>query len=236
MKKFLTLTLVLTAGLWFGLQSTAQDTPAAPKLETLEQKGAYAIGFRVGGNVKRSFPDIDVDMLCQGIRAGLAGQDPAISEQEMQEVVNAFTQAAQARMQEKAAMAAEENKKQGAAFLAENGKREGVKTTASGLQYEVIQPGDGASPKASDKVKVHYHGTLVDGTVFDSSVKRGEPVEFPVGGVIRGWVEALQLMKVGAKWKLYIPSDLAYGANPRPGGPIGPNATLIFEVELLEIK
>jgi FKBP-type peptidyl-prolyl cis-trans isomerase FklB len=123
----------------------------------------------------------------------------------------------------------------GAAFLAGNAKKEGVKTTASGLQYQVIQAGTGASPKLSDKVKVHYHGTLINGSVFDSSVQRGQPITFPVGGVIPGWVEALQLMKVGDKWKLFIPANLAYG-DRSPGPGIPPNSVLIFEVELLGIE
>jgi FKBP-type peptidyl-prolyl cis-trans isomerase FklB len=123
----------------------------------------------------------------------------------------------------------------GEAFLAENAKKEGVKTTASGLQYKVLKSGTGESPKPTDKVKVHYHGTLIDGTVFDSSVQRGEPISFPVGGVIQGWVEALQLMKVGDKWQLFIPARLAYGENS-PGSGIPPNSVLIFEVELLAIE
>ena len=130
-------------------------------------------------------------------------------------------------------MVAEANKKEGEEFLASNKTKEGVVTTASGLQYKVITAGTGPSPKASDKVSVHYRGTLIDGTEFDSSYRRGEPVSFPVKGVIAGWTEALQLMKEGAKWELYIPSELAYGPGGT-GGPIGPNATLIFEVELLQ--
>jgi len=124
----------------------------------------------------------------------------------------------------------------GEEFLKENAKKEGVKTLPSGLQYKVIKEGEGKSPKATDTVSVHYRGTLLDGTEFDSSIKRGEPAEFPVNGVIKGWTEALQLMKQGAKWMLYIPANLAYGARGTPGGPIGPNETLIFEVELLKVK
>ena len=120
-------------------------------------------------------------------------------------------------------------------FLAENSKKENVITLESGLQYEVIKTGEGAKPTLNDQVTTHYHGTLIDGTVFDSSVERGEPASFPVSGVIKGWTEGVMLMEEGSKYKFYIPGDLAYGANPRPGGPIGPNATLIFEVELLEI-
>ena len=134
----------------------------------------------------------------------------------------------------KAQKQGEVNKQQGAAFLAANKSKPGVKTTASGLQYKVLKAGNGPTPKATDKVRTHYHGTLIDGTVFDSSVQRGEPAEFPVSGVIRGWTEALQLMKVGDKWQLFIPSELAYSARGA-GGVIGPNSTLVFEIELLEI-
>ena len=136
----------------------------------------------------------------------------------------------------KAKLQAEEQKEKGAAFLAENGQREGVKTTDSGLQYEVLEPGDGASPQATSRVTVHYHGTLIDGTKFDSSYDRGQPATFALNQVISGWTEGLQLMKVGSKYKFFIPSDLAYGENPRRGSPIPPNATLIFEVELLKVE
>ena len=139
-----------------------------------------------------------------------------------------------AKAEEKQKATAEKNLKAGEAFIAANAKKEGVKTTASGLQYKVIKTGTGASPKLTDTVKVHYHGTLIDGTVFDSSVQRGEPVTFPVNGVIPGWTEALQLMKVGDKWQLVIPAKLAYGEDG--SGPIGPNSVLIFEVELLDIE
>ena len=134
----------------------------------------------------------------------------------------------------KAKVAGDKNLKEGETFLAENAKKDGVKSTASGLQYKVLKSGSGATPKSSDEVKVHYHGKLIDGTVFDSSVDRGEPVTFPVTGVIPGWVEALQLMKVGDKWQIYLPSKLAYGAQGA-GGKIGPNAVLVFDVELLGI-
>ena len=235
MKKLLALSLVTVLGLWLGTRSAAQDAPAAPQLETVLQKGSYSVGYRIGGNVGQSFADVDVALLCRGIADALEEREPALDEKAMFEALNAFQAQAEKAMREKAARAAEENKKKGDEFLAANAKEEGVVVTASGLQYKILTPGTGASPKPSDTVKVHYHGTLLNGKVFDSSVKRGEPIEFPVTGVIKGWVEALQLMKVGAKWKLFIPSDLAYGPNPRPG-PIGPNDTLIFEVELLGIK
>ena len=154
-------------------------------------------------------------------------KDPEISYQEAQTIINEFFQALQAKVSEAA-------KQAGTAFLAENAKREGVVTLESGLQYEVVTEGNGATPSAADQVKVHYHGSLIDGTVFDSSVQRGEPATFGVTQVISGWVEALQLMPVGSKWRLFIPSDLAYGAQGA-GQHIAPYSTLVFEVELLEI-
>jgi FKBP-type peptidyl-prolyl cis-trans isomerase len=180
---------------------------------------------------------IDLVELAAGIKDAIEGGKPKFSQEELGAAMQAFETEMQAKAQ---AMQAEEAKKfeaakaEGEKFLAENKKREGVTTTASGLQYEVITKADGAKPAATDQVKVHYHGTLVDGKVFDSSRDRGEPVTFPVQGVIKGWVEALQLMPVGSKWKLFIPSDLAYGKQGA-GADIGPDSALIFEVELLEI-
>jgi FKBP-type peptidyl-prolyl cis-trans isomerase len=196
---------------------------------------SYAIGVDIGGNFKRGkMEDVNVDALALGLRDGLdsnAMMDQALLEQVMQ----AYMKKLQDKRMAEEQAAAEENRVKGEAFLAENGKRPGIVTTASGLQYEVITNGTGPKPAASDKVTVHYTGTLIDGTKFDSSVDRGQPATFPVGGVIRGWVEALQLMPVGSKWKLYIPSDLAYGPSGGPGGSIPGNSTLLFEVELLEI-
>ena len=158
-----------------------------------------------------------------------------LSEEEMRTVMTAFQKEMAAKQAEMMKSQGEKNKKEGEAFLAENKKKEGVKTLASGLQYKVIKEGTGKTPKATDKVSTHYQGTLIDGTEFDSSYKRGEPATFPVNGVIPGWTEALQLMKVGSKWQLFVPSKLAYGE--KGAGPIiGPNAVLIFTVELLAIK
>lgn len=196
---------------------------------------SYAIGVDIGSNFKRGkMEDVNVDALSMGLRDGLDSNvmmDQALLEQVMQ---NYMQKLQEKRMAEEQA-ATEENRLKGEAFLAENGKKPGVTTTSSGLQYEVVSMGNGPKPTASDKVTVHYTGTLIDGTKFDSSVDRGQPATFPVGGVIRGWVEALQLMPVGSKWKLYIPSDLAYGPSGGPGGSIPGNSTLIFDVELLEI-
>jgi FKBP-type peptidyl-prolyl cis-trans isomerase FklB len=160
----------------------------------------------------------------------MAGEKPKYTQEELMAAMQAF----EGSMREKEAMRGKESKAAGDKFLAENGKREGVTTTASGLQYEVVKAGDGPKPVATDKVNVHYHGTLIDGKVFDSSVERGQPITFGVQEVIKGWTEALQLMPVGSKWKIYIPSQLAYGEQGA-GGDIGPNEALIFEVELLGI-
>lgn len=238
MKKLLALSLIATLGLWLGTASTAQDgdAAAAPKLESMEQKASYSIGFSIGTNIKNSGGEVDVDLVAQGMKAALAGKESALDAKASAEAMRAFQTAARKRADEQRKKASADNIAKGKAFLEANAKKEGVKTTASGLQYKVLKAGSGPKPTTSNKVKVHYHGTLIDGTVFDSSVDRGEPIEFPVTGVIKGWVEGLQLMSVGAKFQLVIPSELAYGANPRPGGKIGPNAVLVFEVELLEIK
>lgn len=210
--------------------ATPKSAPVAG-LESEEQRVSYGIGYNFGSNIsKQNDFTLDRNALKSGMEDGLAGSKTRISEAEIQA---AFT-SVQQRVVAANAAAGEKNLATATAFLAKNKMRSGVTTTASGLQYEVITRGKGAKPKATDTVSVHYHGTLIDGTVFDSSVQRGEPATFPVGGVIKGWTEALQLMSVGDKWKLYIPSDLAYG--PRANGKIPPNSVLIFEVQLLGIK
>jgi FKBP-type peptidyl-prolyl cis-trans isomerase FkpA/FKBP-type peptidyl-prolyl cis-trans isomerase FklB len=209
----------------------AQDN----KTPTTEQeKTSYAIGINMGSSLRDSDIAVDSDLVLQGLLDGLEGTDPKMTEEEIVATLGAFQQRIVAHQEEKQKMAAGENATAGAAFLAENGKRDGVTTTASGLQYEIVEAGEGAKPTATDSVTVHYTGTLIDGTKFDSSVDRGAPATFGVGQVIPGWTEALKLMPVGSKWKLYIPSNLAYG--DRAGGPIPPGSTLIFDVELLEIK
>ncbi len=204
------------------------------ELKTQKDKLSYAIGMDMGGSLKRNAIDVDIDALVKGLKDALAGGKMMMTEQEQRETLMAFQKEFQAKQQEKMKTLAEKNKKEGEAFLAENKKKPGVKTLPSGLQYKVITEGKGASPKETDTVTVNYRGTLIDGTEFDSSYKRNEPATFPVKGVIKGWTEALQLMKVGAKWQLFVPSSLAYGERGA-GGVIGPNATLIFEVELLKI-
>ncbi|MFV0472394.1 MAG: FKBP-type peptidyl-prolyl cis-trans isomerase [Paludibacteraceae bacterium] len=191
-------------------------------------KVSYALGLNLGNNLLNSgVENIDIEKFSRGIKDVMEQKEPEISYQEAQTIINDYFQKLQSATSEKA-------KKEGDIFLNENKKRGGVTTLPSGLQYEIIKKGDGNIPKASDKVKVHYHGTLISGKVFDSSVQRGEPAVFGVTQVIQGWIEALQLMPTGSKWKLFIPSDLAYGERGA-GQSIGPNTTLIFEVELLDI-
>ena len=189
---------------------------------------SYSLGVNIGENIKTQFEDIKIDNFLSGMQEVIDGVEPKINnDQALMVIQNYFTKKQSAKSEEKI----EEGRK----FLEENSKKEGVITLASGLKYEVIIDGSGDKPNLEDNVTTHYHGTLLDGTVFDSSVDRGEPASFPVGGVIKGWTEALQLMTVGSKWKLYVPYDLAYGE--RGAGPqIGPYSTLIFEVELLNIN
>jgi FKBP-type peptidyl-prolyl cis-trans isomerase FklB len=211
-------------------------TQAADKLnlDDAKQRISYCIGADIGSNFKKQQIEVDTTTLAKGMADSLAGKTE-LTEEQMSETMNKFRTEMMGKAQGRAKEEGEKNQKAGDEFMAANGKKEGVKTTATGLQYKVTKSGTGKSPTDTDTVKVHYHGTLLDGTVFDSSVQRGEPITFPVGGVIPGWTEALKLMKVGDKWTLYIPGKLAYGARGA-GGKIGPNATLIFDVELLGIE
>ena len=193
-------------------------------------KLSYALGLNVGYSYLASgINKLQVEDFAEGVRAVMEAKEPAISIDEAKQIINEFL----TQLQAEADKAAEANLKAGEAFLAENAKREGVVTLPSGLQYEVLATGEGRQPKATDKVQCHYHGTLIDGMVFDSSVQRGTPAVFGVNQVIPGWVEALQLMNEGSRWKLYIPSNLGYGA--QGAGPIPPHATLFFEVELIKV-
>lgn len=212
-------------------QNTSTKKPITTELDSV----SYAIGMDVARNVKASFDDFDEDLFVQGFSNVIDSTDILLDETKAQEVVRTYFQNKQKQEAAKAQEAGIQNKVDGEKFLAENKTKEGVVTTETGLQYIVLKEGTGATPTTASKVKVHYHGTLIDGTVFDSSVDRGEPAEFGVTQVIKGWTEGLQLMKEGAKFKFFIPSDIAYGANPRPGGAIKANSTLIFDVELLEI-
>ena len=220
---------VLALGLLVS-SASAQDKP---DLTNPKQKTSYAVGLNIGSSLKQQDLDLDAKALNAGIADGLAGK-PALTAEEQKAVLTDLQKSVMAQAEEKHKAAAAKNLKAGEDFLAANAKKAGVKTTASGLQYKVIKSGTGPSPKLTDTVKVHYQGTLIDGTVFDSSVDRKEPVTFPVNEVIPGWTEALQLMKEGDKWQLVIPPRLAYGEEGP--GPIGPNSTLIFEVELLGIE
>ena len=215
----------------------AGQVSAADKLELKTQKDkiSYSLGMSMGSNLKRDLIDIDADILARAIKDVLAGASPLMTEQEVRETIAALQKDLTAKQQDKMKTAGDKNGKEGEAFLVANKKKEGVKTLPGGLQYKVLAEGKGKSPKATDTVSVNYRGTLIDGTEFDSSYKRGQAATFPVGGVIKGWTEALQLMKEGAKWQLFIPANLAYGESGTQGGPIGPNATLIFEVELISI-
>ena len=199
-------------------------------IKTDLDKASYSLGMNIGASLKgEGVSQINAEVFAKGLSDMLNAGKLELSMQEAYETIQDFLAKANAAKYSK-------NITEGKKFLEENGKRPGVVTLPSGLQYEIITQGNGPKPKATDTVTTHYHGTLIDGTVFDSSVQRNQPASFPVNGVIQGWVEALQLMPVGSKWKLYVPSELAYGANPHPGGPIEPHMTLIFEVELLSIK
>jgi FKBP-type peptidyl-prolyl cis-trans isomerase FklB len=203
--------------------------------KTTKEKVSYSIGVNLGRNMKTQGIDIDQASLTQGIKDAFSGSKTAMSDKDMEATMNAFQQEMMSKMQAKQKVEGEKNKKEGEAFLAANKKKEGVVTLPSGLQYKILKAGNGPKPTKDQTVKCNYRGTLIDGNEFDSSYKRDQSAEFPVGQVIPGWVEALQLMPVGSKWQLFIPSNLAYGARGQ-GQAIGPDATLIFEIELLSIK
>ena len=246
-----TRTLAVVAASLLALSACKDDKAAAPATaasasisatSTQEQKVSYILGMNIGGQFKANEVKLDDASFVAGIKTAVDGGEPKLTKEEIQQTMQVFQsemqkkqEEAQKAQQAAAEVAAVKNKEEGAKFLAENAKKAGVKTTASGIQYEVLTEGKGEKPKATDTVTVNYVGTLIDGKEFDSSIKRNEPATFAVGAVIPGWVEILQLMPVGSKWKLVIPSDLAYGAGGT-GGDIGPNATLVFEVELLKIE
>jgi FKBP-type peptidyl-prolyl cis-trans isomerase len=204
-------------------------------LKTSKDKFSYALGMRMGANLKKQEVPVDPAILSRGLRDALSGGKTLMTDQEAQTALSDVQNELRKKQQEKMQAEGAANKKEGDAFLAANKGKEKVVTTASGLQYKILKEGTGPKPTASDTVVCNYKGTLINGTEFDSSYKRGQPATFPVNGVIKGWTEALQLMPVGSKWQLFIPSDLAYGERG-PGPEIGPNSTLIFEVELLSIQ
>jgi len=205
-----------------------------PSLDTDDQKASYGIGHQMGGQLLPAESRIDLDAFLAGVRDGIAGNEPSIDQAEIQAAIQALSEAVSADEMERMNAEGEANVAAGEAFLAENAQKEGVMVTASGLQYEILREGDGAIPLPEDQITIHYTGTLIDGTEFDSSYG-GEPATFFVGQVIAGFSEGLQLMKVGSHFRFFIPGDLGYGPGGGAGGVIGPNALLIFEVELLEI-
>jgi len=207
----------------------------AIELDTEQKKLGYIIGMDIGKSLKDQGTEVDLDSLISAIRSTYNGEELALTTEEAAQVRKDYIEKRQAEQQAQAAAAGQTNLVAGQKFLAENATKEGVQTTASGLQYKVITMGDGAKPVATDTVKVHYRGTLLDGTEFDSSYARNEPISFGLNRVIAGWTEALQLMKPGAKWQLTIPAELAYGERGA-GQDIGPNATLLFEVELISFE
>jgi len=236
MKSYLIPTLAL------GLLVSSAVAQDKPDLTNPKQKTSYALGVNIGSNLKAQELDLDAKALAAGVADALGGK-PALTQEEVQATLQQFQQEMMAKMQAKEKIDAEKNLKAGEAFLAENKKKEGVKLhavtlpdgTQAELQYKVLKSGTGEMPKKTDTVTVNYTGTLIDGTVFDSSVQRGQPATFPVNRVIPGWTEALQMMKVGDKWQIFLPAKLAY-SEQSPSPKIGPNSTLIFEVELLGIE
>ena len=226
MKNLLIITAVSAA---LTVSGVAQDQ--GPQLKDLKDKASYSIGMNIGMNFKKQNVELNPDALLAGVKDALSGKKPALTEAEAREVMNQWSK----ELAEKQKAMADKNAADGKKFLEDNKKKEGVKTTASGLQYKALKEGNGPQPKAADTVTVDYRGTLIDGTEFDSSYKRGQPATFPLNGVIKGWTEGLQLMKTGGKYQFFIPSDLAYGQ--RAMGPdIAPNSTLIFEVELKSVQ
>jgi len=235
-KSFVVMALLLLVSTGIACAQNEGEADASEgTLESLEDRASYAIGMNMAQGMKSQDVPIDLDLLIQGMRDAFAEGETRLSPEEMQQALQEFQQMMVQRQQQARTAQGEENQQQADAFFAENKDNEGVMTTESGLQYMVLEEGDGPKPTVDDRVTVHYTGTLLDGTKFDSSVDRGQPATFPVKGVIQGWQEAIPLMPVGSKYKLWIPPDLAYGANGQ-GPVIGPNSALVFEVELLGIE
>ena len=214
---------------------TAAKPAPAVTLKTQQEKFSYALGMNLGANLHKQSVPIDPAMVSRGLKDGFSGAKTLLTEEEAKAALTEEQNVLRKAQQEKMQAAGDANKKQGAEFLAANKSKEGVVALPSGLQYKILKAGDGPKPSASDTVVCNYRGTLLNGTEFDSSYKRGQPATFPLTGIIRGWTEALQLMPVGSKWQLFVPADLAYGEHS-PGPEITPNSTLIFEVELLSIQ
>ena len=220
-----------------GMASVVSFTASADTVKVLEndqEKVSYSFGLVLGKRMQNDLPDLNVDVFMQGVKDAIENKAPLLNDEEVADVLSTFQRDMQQQQMEKVQEIADKNQKIGEEFLAKNKDKEGVVTLESGLQYKVLTEGKGPQPGSSDVVKVHYTGSLISGEVFDSSVERGEPVTFPLNGVIAGWTEALQLMPTGSKWQLYIPSELAYGTNGNRS--IGPNETLLFDVELISIE
>lgn len=230
MRKRLAITMCAAVAL-----SGAAFAADAPELKSDKEKLSYSIGMDIGEKLKQQSIDVDTELLARGLKDRYGGGKTILTEDEARQAFTEFQKQQMAKQAETMRILSAKNRADGEKFLAENAKKEGVKTLPSGLQYKEITPGKGKSPKATDNVTTNYRGTLIDGTEFDSSYKRGQPATFPVSGVIPGWTEALQLMKEGGKWQLFVPSNLAYGERGA-GREIGPNATLIFEVELISVQ
>jgi FKBP-type peptidyl-prolyl cis-trans isomerase FklB len=226
--------VLLKAGLSVAVLGAASLPAQGATLKTDQDKISYMVGYQIGSNFKRDGLDVDTNMMLVGMKEALAGTKSTLTPEESQKLMQNLQKNLQEKAEAKRKSEGDKNAAEGKKFLADNAKKSGVKTLPSGLQYKVIKDGKGDSPKATDTVSTNYKGTLINGTEFDSSYKRGQPAKFPVNGVIKGWTEALQLMKPGAKWQLFVPSDLAYG-DRGAGELIGPNATLVFEVELLAV-
>ena len=226
---------ILMVGIGLTFLFGASVAAEAPKLGDEKQKLGYSVGYQVGGDFRRQGLEIDPELVVRGVLDAQAGAEPQMTPGEMRETLTELKQQAAAAATQQREEQAVKNRAEGEAFLAENAKREGVSTLPSGLQYQVLSKGEGDPPGATDTVTVHYRGTLIDGTEFDSSYGRGEPATFPLDRVIPGWTEGLQLMRPGAKYRLFVPPELAYGER---GGSskIGPNSTLVFEVELLSVQ
>jgi len=218
-----------------GAKTSTTATKPRAALTTDKAKASYALGVSLGMNLKRQEVDVDPAIIAEGLKDGLAGRKPLLTEDEAKAAMTKLQQDVRAKMEAKMNALSAANKQAGDAFLAANKSKEGVVTLPSGLQYKILKAGSGPKPAATDTVECNYRGTLIDGKEFDSSYKRGEAASFPVSGVIKGWTEALQLMPVGSKWQLFVPSNLAYGERGA-GADIAPNSTLVFEVELLSIK
>jgi FKBP-type peptidyl-prolyl cis-trans isomerase FklB len=225
-----------TTGTKTGTTAAKKPATTAAPLTTQKQKASYAIGANIGKGLHRDGVDVDPAILARGVRDALAGGKLQLTDDEMKAVLTTLSTEMKKKADAEVAAAGEANKKEGETFLAANKSKEGVVALPDGLQYKILTPGNGPKPTATDTVVANYKGTLINGTEFDSSYKRGQPVTFPVGQVIKGWTEVLQLMPVGSKWQVYIPSDLAYGPQGPGRGPIGPNETLIFDIELVSIQ